>query len=241
MKELTAQTVADIVTENIKTANVFKKYGIDFCCGGGVSIDKVCQEKKIDPKLLEQELLAVTQEKNRDHDYNSWKLDFLINYIINVHHSYVVKAVPQILQYSNKVAEVHGDLHPEVIKINDLFHHVANELRAHMSKEEELLFPYIIELVKARSNKESAQPPSFGTVRNPIQMMITEHENVGESLRIFDKLSNNYTPPESACNTYRALYANLSEFEQDLHLHIHLENNILFPKAVKLEQDLLSQ
>ncbi len=229
-----------MVSENIKTAHVFKKYNIDFCCGGGISIEKACEKKNVDISLLAKELLAVDEVTTKDHDYNSWELDVLVNHIVDVHHTYVSESIPLIIQYSDRVAKVHGENHPETVKINELFHEVAAELNAHMQKEEGILFPYIMELAAAKKAGQSARQAPFGTVNNPIHMMKMEHENAGGILKNIDNLSSGYTPPEGACNTYRALYSKLSEFEQDLHLHIHLENNILFPKSSELEQSVVS-
>jgi len=234
------KTVAEIVTENIKTAHIFKKYGIDFCCGGSISIEEACSKKGVDYTLLEKELVTVDKVVDQEHDYNKWDLHFLIDHIINVHHKYVEESIPLLLQYANKVAKVHGHHYVEVVEINSLFHEVAQELSAHMHKEELILFPYIKQLVKAEKEGSTLSRPHFGTVNNPIQMMESEHENAGDIFKSIAKLSNDYTPPDEACNTFRALYAKLEEFEQDLHKHIHLENNILHPKAIALEKKIVS-
>ena len=141
-----------------------------------------------------------------------------------------------MLQYAAKVAKVHGHHYTEVVKINHLFNEVAKELAVHMKKEELILFPFIKKLAKADKEGVIAAIPHFGSVNNPIKMMEEEHENAGDIFKEIKQLSNNYTPPKEACNTFKALYAKLDEFEQDLHQHIHLENNILFPKAIVLEQ-----
>ncbi|TXG37416.1 iron-sulfur cluster repair di-iron protein [Seonamhaeicola maritimus] len=232
------KTVAEVVAENIKTAHVFKKHGIDFCCGGGITIEKACERKALDYEILKNELLQV-DDAPKAYDYNSWNLDFLIDHIINIHHTYVEESIPLILQYSNRVAEVHGHHYTEVVKINQLFTEVANELAAHLKKEELVLFPYIKKLLKLKSEGAQLETPSFGTVKNPIHMMEEEHESAGDIFKTIADLTNNYTPPESACNTFRALYAKLEEFEQDLHQHIHLENNILHTKAKQLELSFL--
>lgn len=143
------KTVAEIVTENIKTAHIFKKHGIDFCCGGGISIKRVCVDKNIDFNILEKELSEVDQLLNNAYDYNSWDLNFLIDHIVNIHHTYVEENIPLLLQYSNKVAKVHGAHYKEVVTINTLFFEVAQELSTHMKKEEHILFPYIKELINA--------------------------------------------------------------------------------------------
>ena len=150
MKLSKEKTVADYVTENIKTAHVFKKYGIDFCCGGGVSIEKVCKKMNVDQKVLEKELIEVDVVNDIIEDYDKWDLVFLMIYIENVHHSYVRESLPIISQYANKVAKVHGHHYTEVVKINDLFHEVADELLLHLQKEEQVLFPYIKKLVDSK-------------------------------------------------------------------------------------------
>ncbi len=233
------KTVADYVTENIKTAHIFKKHGIDFCCGGNISVEKACAKKKINQKVLEKELAEVDDIKDVIEDYNKWELDFLMIYIENVHHTYVKESMPLISQYANKVAKVHGHHYTEVVKINQLFHEVANELLSHMQKEEQVLFPFIKQLVDAKKTGIKNITAPFGTVKNPIQMMEQEHEGAGDIFKEIAELTNNYTPPAEACNTFKALYAKLEEFEQDLHQHIHLENNILHPKAIALEKQLI--
>lgn len=237
--ELKEKTVAQCVTENIKTAHIFKKYGIDFCCGGSITIEKACIKNNVDQDALEQELSEIDQVRDIIEDYDKWDLKFLIIYIENVHHTYVRENLPLISQYVNKVAKVHGHHYKEVVEINQLFHNVANELLTHMQKEEQILFPFIKQLAETKKAGEKGKVPSFGTVNNPIRMMESEHESAGNIFKEIDRLSNHYTPPAEACNTFRALYAKLEEFEQDLHKHIHLENNILHPKAIKLEKELI--
>ena len=230
------KTVAEVVTENIKTAEIFKKHGIDFCCGGGITIEKACSKNGVDYSILENELKEVDTTISKAYDYDNWDLTFLVDHIINIHHTYVEQSIPILLEYANKVAQVHGHHYKEVIEINTLFLEVAEELVAHMRKEELILFPYVKQLAMAVKEGKNIETPHFGTVNNPIAMMENEHENAGDLFKIITELSNNYTPPKEACNTFRALYSKLEEFEQDLHQHIHLENNILFPKSIQLEQ-----
>lgn len=232
------KTIAEIVTKNIKTAHIFKKYGLDFCCGGGISIKEACAKYNIEYNELEKDLLDVENVNNHANNYDNWNLSFLIDHIINVHHNYVTESIPLILEYANKVANVHGHHYTQVVEIKDLFIDVSNELLSHMQKEEEILFPYVKQLENAK--KEGVEPisTSFGSVNNPINMMEEEHEKAGDIFKKIEKLSNNYTTPPEGCNTFKALYSKLEEFEQDLHQHIHLENNILFPKAIKLEAEL---
>ena len=169
-------------------------------------------------------------------DYKSWPLDLLVDYIEKKHHRYVAEKVPVLLQFLNKLCKVHGERHPELLKINAHFTASAGELAAHMKKEELILFPFVKKMIHATMAQSAIEVPRFGTVENPIAMMKDEHDNEGVRFREIAKLTNNYTPPTDACNTYRVTYAMLEEFEKDLHLHIHLENNILFPEAIKLEK-----
>jgi regulator of cell morphogenesis and NO signaling len=239
MVEITERTVADVVTENIRTADVFKKHGIDFCCGGKVSIKSACEKKGVDYDQIINELAIAGEEKVYKEDFSWWDLEVLIDHIVEKHHAYVTDSIPILIQYAEKVAKVHGEHAPENIEISRLFKIVAAELASHMQKEEMILFPYIKNINAAKKSGVGIDTPHFATVENPIRMMEAEHEAVGDIFKNIRKLSNDYTPPEWACNTYRALYAKLEEFETDLHVHIHLENNILHPQAVKIESELL--
>lgn len=183
---------------------------------------------------MAKEIEAVDSVVAKAYNYDNWALDFLIDHIENVHHTYVAESI--LLEYAAKVADVHGQEHKEVIEINKLFAAVAQELTHHMMKEERILFPFVKELVEAQKKSMPFPQAHFGSVNNPIYMMEHEHENAGNIFKNIAVLSNNYTPPAGACNTFKTLYAKLQEFEQDLHQHIHLENNILFPKAIRLEQ-----
>lgn len=231
-------TVAQTVTENIKAAHIFKKYGIDFCCGGNISIENACKKAKVNQTQLISALENIDQITDRNKDYKNWNLDFLVDHIINIHHTYVEESIPLIFQYGEKVTRVHGHHHKELSEIFRLFGEVATELGGHLKKEELILFPFIKKLVNAQKTKITIKPPQFQTVDNPIRMMEEEHETAGEIMRQIAFLTNNYTPPEDACNTFRAYYSKLDEFEQDLHHHVHLENNILFPKALALEKEV---
>lgn len=239
MENIDSKTVAEIVTANIKTADVFKKNGIDFCCGGHVSVQEICAKKGVDYALLREEILNLGDAPKTAHDFNTWELDFLADYIINTHHKYVVEANNIIAQYADKVAKVHGHHYTEVVEINELFKEVAAELTNHMHKEEMILFPHIKEMALAKKQEKKIPTPPFGSIQNPITMMEDEHTGAGDILRKIVELSNNYTPPTGACNTFRALYSKLEEYQNDLFQHIHLENNILFPKAILLEKELI--
>ncbi|MCO6501263.1 MAG: iron-sulfur cluster repair di-iron protein [Vicingus serpentipes] len=239
MENIDNKTVAEIVTENIKSADIFKKNKIDFCCGGNVPVQEICAKKGVDYSKLKEEILNIGKAPTGAQDFNTWDLDFLADYIINTHHKYVAEANELIIQYSDRVAKVHGHHYTEVVEINKLFHAIANELNSHMHKEEMILFPFIKELAKAKKHGVKIMPPPFGSIQNPIHMMESEHTDAGGILEKIAELSNNHTPPEGACNTFRALYSKLEEYQNDLFQHIHLENNILFPKAIALEKELL--
>lgn len=230
------QVIGELVAEDYRAAEVFSKYGIDFCCKGGLTLEAVCEKKKINLQKLIADLDESTSlVENSNREYKSWPIDLLADYIEKRHHRYVVDKTPVIQQYLTKVCQVHSKAHPELTEILDNFNKSAQMLAVHMKKEELILFPYIHKLVMARENEVLV--PHFGTVENPIAMMKEEHDLEGERFRTIARLSNNYTPPDTACNTYRVAYSMLKEFEQDLHLHIHLENNILFPKAIKMEAE----
>jgi len=233
-------TVAEIVTENIRTADVFKNNGIDFCCGGNVLTKDICKKKNIDYNKLKEDILSLNETGNTSHDFNNWDLDFMVDFIMNTHHKYVVSANELIIQYSDRVASVHGKSHPEVVRINELFHTLVNELTSHMQKEEVILFPFIKQISEAKKTGTQLTPGHFGSIQNPINMMEAEHEGAGDIIKELKELTNDFTPPADACNTFKALYSKLEEYQNDLFQHIHLENNILFPKAIKLEQELLS-
>src|SRR5690554_1269341 len=239
METLKQKTVADLVTENIKTAHIFKKHGIDFCCGGGISVERACEKKGIDFETLEEELTQALAEQDRSYNYKLWTSDFLTDHIVNIHHAYIEENSPMLLQYADRVMKVHGHHYTELVEINDLVRRVVGELASHMKKEELILFPFIKKMVNAQKEGATLPRPPFGTVDNPIAMMEEEHDAAGELFREIAELSNNYTPPPSACNTYKAFYAKLEEFENDLHLHVHLENNILIPRAKQMEKTVL--
>tara|TARA_R110001606_G_scaffold278777_2_gene427302 strand:+ start:193 stop:924 length:732 start_codon:yes stop_codon:yes gene_type:complete len=229
--------IGQFVADDFRTAAVFSKYGIDFCCKGDRTVKEVCNKKEMEVNTLLDELQNVLNSKtDQSIDYKSWPLDLLVEYIEKKHHRYVEEKIPVLRQFLDKLCSVHGERHPELFKINELFTASAGELAAHMKKEELVLFPVIKKMVNAKLENGTIQAPQFGTVQNPIAMMMQEHDNEGERFRQIAELSNNYNPPADGCNTYQVTYAMLDEFEKDLHLHIHLENNILFPEAVKLEQ-----
>lgn len=225
-------TLGTIVANNISTSKVFDKYGLDYCCGGEKTLQEVCVERNIDIMNLIEDLNNGDSLSN-GVDYNSWPLDLLIDYIEKKHHRYVREETPLISERLVRLCHVHGDKHPELHQIKQLFEDSGKELFIHMQKEETILFPYIRNLVGTKGVNPAIIP--FGSLKNPIAMMKKEHEFEGERFNKIREISNQYTCPKDGCNTYLATFQLLKDFERDLHLHIHLENNILFPKAIKLE------
>lgn len=234
-------TIGHIVARNYRTADVFKKYGIDFCCKGGRLLEEVCKEKNLNLATIENELIekmAVVTPVIEDV-YQSMQLDELTTHIENVHHKYVRDNITVLMGYLHKINSVHGPRHPELTEIYSLFEGCAHELTQHMVKEETVLFPAIKKLAAAfRDETTSIKPFFFGPLSNPIGMMEDEHVAEGERFFRIAELSNNFTTPPDGCTTYDVAYRKLKEFQDDLFLHIHLENNILFPGALKMEEAL---
>lgn len=229
--------IGDIVAADFRTAAIFKKYGIDFCCKGGRTIEEACSPKNLDKDQIYSDIENLPKTDGGSIDFNSWPLDLLADYVEKTHHRYVEEKTPVLQQFLDKLCKVHGGGHPELFEIRDLFFASAQDLAAHMKKEELILFPFVKNMVKAKIENTAIPQPHFGTVENPVNMMKHEHTVEGERLRKIADLTNEYTPPADACNTYRVAFAMLQDFENDLHKHIHLENNILFPKAISLEKE----
>ncbi len=237
----TKQKIADIVSYNLKAADVFEKYNIDFCCGGQVSVEEACRERGLDHNQIIAEL---EDSMNGDADakyIQSLNSAELADYIEQKHHTYVTENIPVLKQYLEKVCSVHGDNHPELFEIRELFEASAGNLAQHMKKEELILFPFIRKMQKAQDSGVTVEQPHFGDVNQPIALMREEHANEGARFEEIDSLSESYNTPPDACNTFRVLYHKLYEFEKDLHRHIHLENNILFPNAEKMYQGFFGE
>lgn len=231
--------IGEVVAEDYRAASVFKSYGIDFCCTGNRSIAEACEKKNLNsPAIVERLKLALQQTDGKATDYASWPIDLLADYIEKKHHRYVEAKTQEIKPFLQKVVRVHGGHHPELIEIEQLFLESAGDLAIHMKKEELILFPFIRKMMQSVHQSQPVSTPHFGTIENPISMMKQDHTEEGERFRKIAALANNYQPPQDACNTFKVTYALLKEFEEDLHLHIHLENNILFPKAIDLEKEI---
>jgi regulator of cell morphogenesis and NO signaling len=235
------ETIGEIVTKDYRKAQAFKKLGIDFCCGGKKTIAEVGAQKGISLQKINEELEAVEHSGNisGELDYDKLPIDFLSDYVINTHHQYCRENIPFITELAQKVARVHGDSHPELTRVKDIFVRVGSDLSQHMMKEENIVFPYVKELISVRKLGGKLTEKPFGNVSNPIKAMDMEHEQAGKDLAEISKITSDYTLPADACNSYTILYKKLEEFENDLHKHVHLESNIIFPKAIKLEKELL--
>lgn len=231
-------TVGEIASQDYRKVEVFKKYGIDFCCGGKKTLSRVCEEKGISRQQLERELIVAENiTRIPSQDFSSWSAGFLADYIVQTHHAYITRSIPLIFEYTQKVSRVHGGRNPETVETAKIFERLIEDLKPHRIKEEQVLFPYIRQMEKAVQTGGSVHGP-FGTVKNPVNMMEHEHELIGELMLEIRHSTHEFTVPDHACNSYRYAYAKLQEFEADLNQHIHLENNILFPMAIQLEQEL---
>lgn len=239
MNTLTTKTVRELATENPAATRVFEKLGIDYCCGGNQSLEQACEKAKlsVEQVLDSLEMAAHTDRAAQStRDWNNESLSELIAHIKNTHHKFTREEVVRLSALLDKVCKVHGKNHPEVLRIRAVFAELAQELTTHLMKEEMVLFPYVTRLEEAVIENEPVVPPPFGSVQNPVAMMEHEHDSAGNALRAMRKASEDYSAPEDACFSYRTLYSALAAFEADLHQHIHLENNILFPRAIAMEK-----
>ncbi len=222
-------TVGEIVANDFRTAATFKKAGIDFCCGGKQSFSDACAKNGIDAIELENEIIEIAAEpQNEFMNFKNWDPVFLSNYIVNTHHKFVLKTLPELIFYTQKIADVHGINHPELIEVADLFDKINAELMQHLKNEEEVLFPAIKKVIDDNQSKAKK------TVETEITRMFGEHDFAGGAMDNINRITGGYKLPEDACNTYRVAFQLLEQFEDDLHSHVHLENNILFPKALAL-------
>lgn len=237
MDTLQKNTIGEYVAQDFRTAALFSKYKIDFCCKGNKTLDEVCQTKGLDINQIENEINAIlNSDSSSEMNFKSFSPNLLIDYILETHHEYIEAKTPVLLMYLDKLCKVHGERHPELFEINNLFKISSSELLNHLQKEEVVLFPFIKTMTNAIKNNQAIEQPYFGTVENPIAMLRHDHETEGNLFAKISELTNEYNPPMDACETYKVTFAMLKEFEQDLHKHIHLENNILFQKAIELEE-----
>lgn len=232
----TSDSVGKIVAHDYRAADVFHKQGIDFCCGGKKSLQSACAEKGLDTEGVVAALNeALADDTQAITSFDEMPLDDLALYIEDKHHGYVHQNLPILKHYVDKVAHTHGGNYPELVTLYDVFSQTYEDLQFHMQKEERLIFPYVQTLVKAQRSGTPLPLAPFGSVANPIRVMNDEHDTEGDRFRRIRTLLNDYEVPPYACMTWRVMLQKLEEFEKDLHQHIHLENNILFPKAERLE------
>lgn len=239
MENLEKKSVGQIVAEDYRASQVFEKYKIDFCCHGGKSLQEVAKDHQMDVQQLIDEI-GKSQEGAADEasDFNNWPLDLLADYIVRTYHKKADEQILVIKPYLEKICNVHGAHHPELFEIKALFDKVSGEIASHQKKEEIMLFPFIKKLVDAKENNKEFKNPRGRGVENPVDMLTHEHDDQGEAFRKITELSQDYTTPADGCNTYHITLELLKQFEKDLHKHIHLENNILFPKALELDKEI---
>ena len=238
MKNLLEQTLASIVTQNHQTVPVLEKYNLDFCCKGKRTLSDACTEKGISVEALLAELENATDNSSKNQmPFTEMDEQQLISYILIHHHFYVKQSMPTIIGHIEKVATKHGDRYPYMINVLALFNAIKDDMTQHMQKEEMILFPRIKEVGQlARHQQKTGLSDNY--IYGPVSVMEQEHEQAGDILYEIRKLTNNYTPPADACTTFKVALAELKEFEEDLHKHVHLENNLLFPMAEKLLADI---
>jgi len=233
------KTVRDLAVELPAAARIFEKARIDYCCGGDQLLGAACAKAGVDLQVLEQMLETSPQPAtSATVDFQNLSAAELIQYILDKHHVYTRDEMQRLEALVEKVVKAHGANHSELLSMRDLLQQLCAELKGHMFKEEQILFPYLVELEQSVRLKSPAPFAPFGKVNNPIRMMMFEHDHAGEILRELRKLSTDYKTPSDACISYQTFYQALVAFEQDLHQHIHLENNILFPRAVGLEVNM---
>lgn len=231
-------TVGELAAELPGATREFEKLGIDYCCGGNRSLGEACAHANISVENALSRLQngMAASERQEDRNWKTEPVTELIAHIVRTHHVFVREECPRLEKLSTKVVSVHGKNHPELLQVQQVFSELASELNVHLMKEEQVLFPYVTVMEEAAIANEPVPPAMFGTVVNPVRMMMQEHDGAGDALRKLRALTKNYALPADACISYKTLYEALQAFETDLHQHIHLENNILFPRAVAMEQ-----
>lgn len=241
MKDYKKMTVGQIVADNFGNAEIFDKYGIDFCCHGSVLLPEASQKAGADVNEVIKNIENATLSTSESIDFKSWPLDLLVDYILKIHHRNIRSKGPKLQELLDKVCHVHGNKHPTLYNVQVLFQQSLSDLNQHLDKEELVLFPYIYEMVKAKLDNTALQEFHCGSIQAPISVMLAEHDAEGERYRHIERLTNGYSAPDDACDSYRLLLQELKDFETALHQHIHLENNIVFPRAIELETELKEQ
>jgi regulator of cell morphogenesis and NO signaling len=233
------KTVRELALGNPAATRIFEKLGIDYCCGGNKSLDEVCRSANLSIDEVIDSLEMADHSARAALTVRDWQtepLADLVSHITNTHHKYTREEMARLVPLLNKVCSVHGKNHVELQHVRESFQGLVQELTTHMMKEERVLFPFIVRMEEAVIQKEPILPAPFGSVQNPVSMMEHEHDSAGNALRAMREASRGYTAPGDACISYQTLYKALADFEADLHQHIHLENNILFPRAIAMEK-----
>lgn len=238
MQNIATKTIREIAVASPATTRVFEEYRIDYCCHGDRPFDDACREAGAIPEIVSEKIDAILacEADVKPNGYEAAALYQLIDYILDKHHVYTKQELKQLTPLMDKVVRKHGDHHPALFELQELYDDTCDDLGPHMLKEENVLFPYISRLESDVLSHVQGTPPPFGTVLNPVRMMRIEHDKVGDLLAKMRFVTEDYTLPEWGCPSFRALYHRLGELERDLHQHIHLENNILFPRAIDLEE-----
>lgn len=232
-------TVGQIVADNFDTTEVFSRYRIDFCCHGNTPFAEACRNRGVDPDAVVRELEALAEKSESSAPgFVGWPVDLLIDYVLKIHHRGIRAKGPQIAALLDKVVEAHSQNHPELLQVQALFRDSLSDLGNHLLKEENVLFPYVNEMFQAKEEGRKAERFHCSTVLYPIEVMESEHSHEGERFEQIASLTNGYTVPEDACNSYRLMLELLKQFNEALHEHIHLENNIIFPAALRLEEEM---
>jgi regulator of cell morphogenesis and NO signaling len=239
MSVTTEKTVGELALEIPGATRVFEKLGIDYCCGGGRTLEQACQAARVSVDQAGDALAEASRVASAAPAPRNWQaepLSELLAYIKSTHHTYTREEIVRLGPLFDKVCSVHGKNHSELLRLREIFNRLGEELTLHLMKEEMMLFPYILRMEEAVVAKEPVLPPPFGSVRNPVAMMMHEHDGAGSALGSMRQISGGYAAPPDACVSFQTLYQALAAFEADLHQHIHLENNVLFPRAVEMER-----
>jgi len=239
MSDTTETTVGKLALEIPGATRVFEKLGIDYCCGGGQTLGQACRAAGVSTDEAADALAEASRAASATTAARDWQAEplfELLAHIRSTHHAYTRAEIARLGPLFDKVCAVHGENHPELGRLREVFSGLAGELTTHLMKEEMVLFPYIVRMEEAAMAKEPVPPPPFGSVRNPVAMMVNEHDGAGIALRTMRQISNGYAAPFDACISFRTLYQALTALEADLHQHIHLENNVLFPRAIEMER-----
>lgn len=233
------ERVGELAREIPHACRVFERHKIDYCCGGKRTLTEACERVGAPLDAVVAALSEPARDAGRERVWTSEPIDALVAHIVGTHHAYLAEELPRISALADKVAKVHGGEHPYLLRVREVFEAIRADLEPHMMKEERVLFPYLLRLGSSARGGARPTAPPFGSAANPIRCMDEEHESVGDALEELRARTSGYAPPPHACGSWRALYAALSELELDLHQHIHLESNVLFPRALVLEEELL--